>query len=868
MTGRRTSAGEPPPVPLPMLAVTGSPPSGPDWAVEFKWDGVRAVVAVDRDGVRIGSRNGNDVTAGYPELGGIGDGRDLLLDGEIVALDRQGRPDFALMQQRMHVRSPGARLLEEVPVALYLFDVLCVDGEDLLDRPYDVRRERLEELGADAWPRVSVPPRFVDIEPARVLDVAREHGLEGIVAKRRGSRYEPGHRSPAWVKTALLTTQEVVLGGWTPGEGRRGSTLGSLLLGAHDADGRLRYLGHVGTGFTQEMLRALLERLEPLRRRSSPFDESVPRDHARNVRWVEPRLVGEVEYRTVTRDGRLRHASWRGLRPDRDPGEITLTTPAPSSPASSAADRLATYTEMRDFTVTPEPTGGTPSAEAPIFVVQRHRARRLHYDFRLEIDGGLASWAVPRGPTLDPSVRHMAVHVEDHPLDYADFEGVIPKGQYGGGDVIVWDRGTWEPAGTDDPAAAVARGELHFDLHGEKLGGRFVLVRRRDRTGGSGDSGKEQWVLVHKHDEHAREGWDPEEHPRSVLSGRTNDEVAAAPAAMWQSGAPAEHAAVPLAPTDPAQQAAATEEELAALDALGVRGRWVVGGRELALTNLDKVLFPGQAGPPVTKRDLIRYHAQVAPYLLPYLAGRPVNLHRYPDGTARPGFWQKEVPGHAPDWLRRWHNPEADPGETQVYFVVDSTPALVWLANYGAIELHPWTSRLPDVHQPTWALIDIDPGPALGFAEVLVLARLYRTALEHLQVEAAPKVTGKRGVQIWVPIAPGYSFDDTRGWVEKLSRAVGRMVPELVSWEWHTDRRRGLARLDYTQNAINKTLVAPFSPRPGPDAPVSMTLTWPELDDPDLAPDRWTVRTALDRLRDAGDPLRPLVGREQTLPRL
>ncbi|WP_245561537.1 DNA polymerase domain-containing protein [Actinomycetospora chiangmaiensis] len=288
----------------------------------------------------------------------------------------------------------------------------------------------------------------------------------------------------------------------------------------------------------------------------------------------------------------------------------------------------------------------------------------------------------------------------------------------------------------------------------------------------------------------------------------------------------------------------------------------------MALTNLDKALFPGRTGPPVTKRDLVRYHATVAPFLLPYLAGRPVNLHRFPDGVDRPGFWQKEVPGHAPGWLRRWHDPGAGPDDTQYYAVLDSTAGLVWLANHAALELHPWTSRLPDVHRPTWALIDIDPGPAVGFDDVLTLARLYRTALAHLEVEAAPKVTGKRGVQIWVPIADGYSFDDTRAWVEKLSRAVGSIAPQLVSWEWHTDRRRGLARLDYTQNAINKTLVAPFSARPSPDAPVSVPITWEELDDPELRPDRWTVRTVLDRLAAVGDPLRPLLGRAQHLPEL
>ncbi|MDT7745754.1 MAG: bifunctional non-ous end joining protein LigD, partial [Actinomycetota bacterium] len=192
---------------------------------------------------------------------------------------------------------------------------------------------------------------------------------------------------------------------------------------------------------------------------------------------------------------------------------VATTVPAAvdeAAPSEPDEDKLATYTRMRDFAATPEPTGGDPTGGAPIFVVQRHRARRLHYDFRLEIGGALASWAVPRGPTLDPAARHMAVRTEDHPMDYALFEGVIPKGQYGGGDVIVWDRGVWHPARTDDPAAAVAAGELHFDLEGEKLAGRFVLVRRRPREGER--SGKEQWMLVHKHDEHARDGWDAEDH--------------------------------------------------------------------------------------------------------------------------------------------------------------------------------------------------------------------------------------------------------------------------------------------------------------------------------------------------------------------
>jgi bifunctional non-homologous end joining protein LigD len=537
---------------------------------------------------------------------------------------------------------------------------------------------------------------------------------------------------------------------------------------------------------------------------------------------------------------------------------------------SDPQERLRTYRAKRDFSVTAEPAGPTePAGSAGAlssgrFVVQRHRARRRHYDLRLEMDGVLVSWAVPKGPTLDPKARQLAVYVEDHPLEYFDFEGVIPKGEYGGGDVIVWDWGTWQPSGTDDPARAIERGELHFDLHGEKLAGRFVLVR----SGEARPSG-EQWLLIHKNDDYARTGWNPEDHPRSVKTGRTNDEVAAAPEWMWRGDLPASQAAVSLVTARPRVWDPPTADELAALDALGTKGRWDIQGHQVSLTNLDKVLFPPrEPAPPVTKRDLIRYYTMIAPYMLPYLADRPVNAHRYPNGVDRPGFWHKEVPSHAPEWLTRWHNTEADPGKTQCYAVIDSVAALVWMANYAAVELHPWTSPVSDVHQPTWALIDIDPGPATSFDDVLVLARLYRVALEHVGVAGMPKVTGQRGVQIWVPVRPGYSFDQTRAWVEKLSRAVGQTVPELISWEWQKDRREGRARLDYTQNTLNKTLVAPFSTRPAAGAPVSVPIYWDELQDPDLAPDRWTIRTVLERVREVGDPLAPLISQEQELPAL
>jgi bifunctional non-homologous end joining protein LigD len=524
--------------------------------------------------------------------------------------------------------------------------------------------------------------------------------------------------------------------------------------------------------------------------------------------------------------------------------------------AEAGNDRLDEYAAKRDFSKTPEPAGrpGAPAATGHRFVVQRHRARHLHYDFRLEMGGVLASWAVPKGPSLDPAVRRLGVHVEDHPVEYFDFEGVIPRGEYGGGDVIVWDWGAYEAVHTDDPVQAVADGELHVELHGEKLRGRFVLIRR-----GEDRSGKEQWLVFHKRDEHAVAGWDAEEHPRSVRSGRTNDEVAASRDAVWHGDAPAERARVDFS---------TSRDDVAGLDALGTGGEWDFDGVTLRLTNLDKVLFPPRAGgvEPATKRDLIRYYATVAPVMVPYLEGRPLNMHRFPNGVGKRGFWHKEVPSHAPEWITRWHNDDAVEGETEWYLVADRPATLAWLANFGAVELHPWTSRIPEVRRPTYALIDVDPGDTTSWADVVTLARLYRTALDHLGVFGAPKVTGRRGIQVWVPIEPGPGFDETRRWVEEISRAIGNTVPDLVSWTWEKRERGGLARLDYTQNAINKTLVAPYSVRAAPGGPVSMPIRWDELDDPDLRSDGWTIRDVGARLVEVGDLFAAALTRRQSLP--
>jgi bifunctional non-homologous end joining protein LigD len=308
----------------PMLASAGElPEDDADWAYEMKWDGLRAIAAVGDGAVALFSRTGREVTRIYPELGAMasaaGDRR-LVLDGEIVAFGGGTWPSFEALQQRMNLPvGQASRMAAEIPVTYLAFDLLH-DGESLLDQPYRERRARLDALGLDGghW---QTPPAFVGLPGADALALSKRNSLEGIMAKRVASRYEPGKRSAAWRKIKNVRRQEFVVGGWKPGEGARTAQIGSLLVGVHTSAG-LTYAGHVGTGFTAQTLRMLTAKLAPLRRAESPFGPTVPPEHARSAVWVEPRLVIEARFADWTSSGRLRAASYLGLRPDKDPAEV------------------------------------------------------------------------------------------------------------------------------------------------------------------------------------------------------------------------------------------------------------------------------------------------------------------------------------------------------------------------------------------------------------------------------------------------------------------------------------------------------------------------------------------------------------------
>lgn len=320
-----------------MLATAGALPpesEADNWAFELKWDGMRVVARSAPDGWVLMGRSGRDVTASFPDLGcddGVAGlsarlgGRAVVLDGEVVVVDEAGRPSFSLLQQRMNVARPDPALVAAVPVQYLVFDLLSLDGTDATDLPHCERRRLLEALDLDtgAEGRVRVPP-LLDLGPADAWAAAERLGMEGIVAKRLDSPYRPGRRSPAWRKAKVLRTQEAVVVGWAEGEGRRAGGIGALLLALPDGDGTWRSIGRVGTGFTDRALDDLADVLGPLKVERPTVVDPPTGVARRGVHWVEPVLVGEVAFTEWTPAGTLRHPTWRGLRPDKGPGDVIV----------------------------------------------------------------------------------------------------------------------------------------------------------------------------------------------------------------------------------------------------------------------------------------------------------------------------------------------------------------------------------------------------------------------------------------------------------------------------------------------------------------------------------------------------------------
>ena len=512
------------------------------------------------------------------------------------------------------------------------------------------------------------------------------------------------------------------------------------------------------------------------------------------------------------------------------------------------AKALNDYHAKRDFKKTAEPRGDATirRADYPRFVIQKHDATRLHYDLRLELDGVFKSWAVTRGPSLDPAEKRLAVEVEDHPLAYGDFEGTIPKGEYGGGTVMLWDRGFWSPLGDEKPAAALRNGELKFNIAGDKLKGSFVLVRmKHDRTGGK----RTNWLLIKHKDQWARAGSNEQilNKDRSVASGRTMTQIAngkgAGPSPFMRvrrKPAKADDVWIAKPPTEPKAKLGSRSRAAPHIKAVTAHDGAVLG---IKISHPDKILWPASSDDAVTKRDLAEYLATVGPWLIEHIRGRPCSLLRAPDGIDGQVFFQRHAMKGASDLIdtvkvRGHHEP---------YLQIDSVEALVAMGQIAALEFHPWNCAPYAPAAPGRLIFDLDPAPDVPFSAVIDAAKEIRERLEAVGLIAFCKTTGGKGLHVVTPLKQ--DARDTLGWDEAkifaqaLSAQMATDHPDRYLIKMTKSLRKGRIFIDYLRNDRIATAVAPLSPRVRPGAPVSMPLTWAQMRS-DLDPQRFTIHTA------------------------
>lgn len=493
-------------------------------------------------------------------------------------------------------------------------------------------------------------------------------------------------------------------------------------------------------------------------------------------------------------------------------------------------EELETYRVKRDFRKTPEPPAQAGEAGSDtLFVIQKHAARNLHYDLRLESDGVLKSWAVPKGPSLNPRDKRLAVATEDHPLSYADFEGVIPRGEYGAGTVEIWDRGIFvnlKPKGDGNSITANKdEGLIEVWLEGEKLKGGFALVRTR---GGR----NETWLLVKMKDDEADRDANPlEELPASVLTGRTIEEIAAGKG--YLSGQPP-------------------------------NVKVSINGRTLALTNLDKTMYP-KAG--FSKADVLDYYMAISPYILPHAGGRPLTMKRYPDGVEAGFFYEKSCPEYRPDWLAVT---EAGGTRKVAYCTIEDQAGLVWVANLASLELHTMLSRSEDVSTPTMVVFDLDPGEGMEILDCAEAGLKLRAIIAGLGLSCCAKTSGGKGLHVYVPLNTPVSFQETKDFAHALALMMQERYPDAIVSNMRKALRRRKIFVDWSQNDAHKTTVCAYSLRARPMPTVSTPVTWEEVEKAVEGKDDallyFEAADVLERVRSLGDPFKPVADTEQELP--
>ncbi len=453
----------------PMLAQSREKPfDSPDWIFEAKWDGIRALVYVGET-LSIKSRNGKEILHKFPELNEIKDlTSEVVLDGEIIVMNK-GKVDFQLVAKRNLVERKHEieDFRNRYPATLIVFDILEKQGKSLIDLPLLERKQILKKSLKEGIQVLKSPS--IEGTGIAYFQSADKLGLEGVIAKRKNSTYQPGIRSNDWLKIKQVKICDCVIFGYTQGEGSRSKTFGSLILGLYDESEPV-YIGKVGTGFSDSSLIEITNILKMEQIKEPWFTE---KDIPHGTIWVQPNYVAVIGYQEFTKEGRLRAPRFQGL---------SNKNPTLSGLSQLKQQKFEEYIAKRDFSKTPEPIGEESISQSNSFVVQEHNARSTHWDFRLERKGVLVSWAVPKGIPKVPEQRRLAIQTEDHPLEYRNFEGIIPKGQYGAGTVEIWDKGFYVPVKWQ-------KDKIEIFLAGDLLMGRYELIKMKE---------EKQWLLFKK----------------------------------------------------------------------------------------------------------------------------------------------------------------------------------------------------------------------------------------------------------------------------------------------------------------------------------------------------------------------------------
>jgi bifunctional non-homologous end joining protein LigD len=470
---------------------------------------------------------------------------------------------------------------------------------------------------------------------------------------------------------------------------------------------------------------------------------------------------------------------------------------------------LRAYRRKRNFRKTPEPAGKSVSRAGKEFrfVVHKHAARNLHYDLRLEMNGVLASWAVPKGPSLDPKERRLAVQVEDHPIEYRTFEGNIPEGQYGAGAVLLWDRGSWKPEG--DPIDGRRNGKLKFKLKGEKLRGGWTLVRMNGKRQPNGKN----WLLIKERDGNAGKIDIENTSPASVKSGKRIEELIPDNNERGRSHT--------RRPSQSRKREQASTAKIKSLNSPRSSDSEIAG---IKLTNPDRILYPDQG---ITKLELAQYYENIADWIMPHIDGRPLTLLRCPEGHKKQCFYQRHV-NQALDPAIRLVRVREKKSEAE-YLYIDSLPGLIALAQMGVLELHTWGARKERINQPDQLIFDLDPDPTVSWNTLKAAALMFRARLSDLGLPAFLKTTGGKGLHVVVPITPKQDWSFAKEFARTMAQSIVREYPDRYTATMSRTKRKGKIFIDYLRNSQTATTVCAYSTRARSGAPVSLPLRWEDL---------------------------------------